>query len=154
MKKLFIMFALISVCVDMSMTAAFAYYDAGALNSQYMRDLRVHEAMTRSRNKSAIVTAKTAPKADSDVVLANINKITFVNNASIPSTELFDVVSDKINKPMNAENVSQIRKDIMKYYQERGYFSALASVVSQDTQTGELIIEIKEGGKNSILIQE
>jgi hemolysin activation/secretion protein len=42
----------------------------------------------------------------------------------------------------------------MKYYQEKGYFSAIAVVNSQDFQTGELVIEVREGGRNSITIQE
>ena len=55
---------------------------------------------------------------------------------------------------MNIENISAIRKDIMRYYQSKGYFSAVALVTAQDYQTGSLTIEIKEGGKNSIVIEE
>lgn len=153
MKKAVILFFVFVMASEISFASSFGAYDAGAVNSQYMRDLRVHEAATRAKNNSAIISTKTMPKTQADVTTADIKAVIFVNNSSIPSSELLNVIEDKINKPMTPENVTAIRKDIMKYYQDRGYFSALAMVVSQDTQNGELVIEIKEGGKNSIQIQ-
>ena len=162
MKKSFILFTLFCLTANISLASAFGGYDAGAVNSQYMRDLRTHEAITRAKNKSAIVTTKkNTPLQQRElqeqrdkIINANIKTITFVNNASIPSQDLLNVVSDKINLPMSAENISDIRKNIMKYYQSNGYYSAVAVVASQDSETGEVVIEIKEGGKNSITIQE
>ena len=162
MKKSFILFTLFCLTANISLASAFGGYDAGAVNSQYMRDLRTHEAITRAKNKSAIVTTKkNTPLQQRElqeqrdkIINANIKTITFVNNASIPSKDLLNVVSDKINLPMSAENISDIRKNIMKYYQSNGYYSAVAVVASQDSETGEVVIEIKEGGKNSITIQE
>ncbi len=154
MKKLFVLLTVISAAICINTQPAFCIYDAGALNTQYTRDLRVHEAVTRTKNKSAIVSTKTAPKTQDEVTASNIKSITFVNNSSIPSNLLQDVVADKINQPMTTENISAIRKDIMKYYQDRGFFSAVAMVVSEDSQTGELVIDVKEGGRNSIQIQD
>lgn len=154
MKKLFILSLMSFIISNFVCLAGVAYYDAGALNSQSMRDLRTHEMVTRAKNKSAIVTTKMPPKTQEQVTGSDIKSIIFVNNASIPSNVLFELVKDKINKPMTPENISVIRKDIMKYYQEQGFFSAIAMVASQDSQNGELIIEIKEGGRNSITIQE
>ncbi len=153
MKKIVLLFCVLLMTSEISFAASFGAYDAGAVNSQYMRDLRVHEAAVRAKNRSAIISTKTTPKTQAEVTTSDIKAIIFVNNSSIPSSELLSVVQDKINKPMTSENITAIRKDIMKYYQDRGYFSALAMVVSQDTVNGEVVIEIKEGGKNSIQIQ-
>lgn len=151
MKKVII---LLTVLCTLSNICYASSYDAGAINSQYMNDLRVHEATVRSKNKSAIVSTKTVPKTQEEVTASEIKSVTFVNNNSISSNELEAVVQNKINQPMSTENISAIRKDIMKYYQDRGFFSAVALVVSQDSQTGELVIEVREGGKNSIIIQD
>ena len=153
MKKIILLSGVLLMVSQAAFAASYGTYDAGAVNSQYMTDLRTHEAAVRAKNKSAIISTKTTPKTQAEVTTSDIKSITFVNNDSIPSSELLNVVEDKINKPMTSENITEIRKDIMKYYQERGYFSALAMVVSQDSQNGGLVIEIKEGGKNSIQIQ-
>ena len=42
----------------------------------------------------------------------------------------------------------------MRYYQSKGYFSAVAMVTAQNTINGSITIEVREGGKNSIIIQE
>ena len=84
---------------------------------------------------------------------SNIKAISFVGNDSISSTVLNNLLKDKIDQPMSAENIAAIRKTVMKFYQEQGFFSAVAMVLSQDSQTGELVIEVREGGKNSIQIQ-
>ena len=153
MKKIFIFLGIITFFSNISY-AQYGGFDAGTLNRQYVQDLRTHEAITRARQHSAIVTPKTGTQLPKEVTNVNIKSITFVNNNSIPSAVLNNIVKDKLNQPMNAENVAAIRRDIMKFYQDQGYFSALAMVVSQDSQTGELTIEIREGTKNSIQIQD
>ncbi|MBQ9245113.1 hypothetical protein IJ182_02470 [bacterium] len=157
MKKLlaifFIIFATAGIAKASGGFGAGAY-DAGSLNRDYVRDMRIHEVSTREKNRnSAIISTKTTPKTQEQVISSDIKSIVFVNNNSIPSSQLQAVVRDKINQPMTQENISAIRKDIMRYYQNQGFFSAVALVASQDTQTGELVIEIKEGGKNSIQIE-
>ncbi len=162
MKKIFVLFTLFVFTSNISLASAFGGYDAGAVNSQYMRDLRTHEAITRAKNRSAIITTnKKTPQQQqaiqeqtNKIINSNIKSITFVNNNSIPSQDLLNAVSDKINMPMSPENISAIRKNIMKYYQDKGFYSAVAIVAAQDSETGEVVIEIKEGGKNSITIQE
>lgn len=162
MKKLFVLFSLFAITANVSVASQFGGYDAGAINSQYMRDLRTHEAVTRAKSKSAIVTTnKQTPLQQREIqeqrdkiINTDIKSITFINNNSISSKDLLNVVSDKINMPMSAENIAAIRKDVMKYYQSQGFYSAVAMVASQDSQTGDIIIEIKEGGRNSITIQE
>lgn len=154
MKKLFVLCLMLFAVSEASFAAGIGSYDAGALNTQYMRDLRTHEIATRAKNKSAIVSTKMPPKTQEQVISSEIKSIVFVNNSSVSSAELFNIIKDKVNKPMTPENISAIRKDIMKYYQNLGFFSAIVMVASQDTQSGELILDIKEGGRNSITIQE
>ncbi len=154
MKKLLILCLILFAVYEASYAAGIGAYDAGALNTQYMRDLRTHEMATRAKSKSAIVSTKMPPQTQEQLTSSEIKSIIFVNNSSISSNELLEIIKDKINKPMTPENISAIRKDIMKYYQEHGFFSAVVMVASQDYQNGELILEIKEGGRNSITIQE
>ena len=60
--------------------SAMGGYDAGSINSQYMRDLRIHEMATRERSKNAIIKkvkyigaeAPTAAKAFSPISLPTI----------------------------------------------------------------------------------
>lgn len=154
MKKLLILCLMLFALSDISFAAGMGAYDAGALNTQYMRDLRTHDMVTRAKSKSAIVSTKMPPKTQESLTSSEINSVVFVNNASIPTSELLAVIKDKINAQMTPENISAIRKAIMKYYQDNGFFSAVVMVASQDSQNGELILEIKEGGRNSITIQE
>ena len=151
MKKLLVLLIMISGIVN----AAYAMgYDAGAINQQYVRDLRTHEAITRARAKNnAIISTKTQPKTQEQVTAATIKSISFVNNNSIPSNQLEALVYDKINQPMTTENISAIRKTIMRYYQNQGFFSAVVMLSSQDTSTGTLVFDVKEGSRNSILIE-
>ena len=155
MRKLLTVLFLFCCMSDMSIASPFGGYDAGAMNSQYMQDLRTHEAFTRARAKNdAIISTKTTPKPEQQISSAPLKSIVFINNNSIPSETLINVVQSSFNEPMNAVNIAKIRKDIMKYYQENGFYSALVMVNSENPQTGELVLEIKEGGKNSIQIQD
>lgn len=157
MKKIIVLFAILVITAEYSIAnVGFNYgaMDAGSINQRYTRDMRTHEFQTRAKSKSAIVTTKTQPQTQQQVTTSNLKSVIFINNSSIPSKELLAVISSKINKPMSIENISAIRKDIMRYYQSKGYFSAVAIVTAQDFQTGSLTIEIKEGGKNSIIIEE
>ncbi len=154
MKKLFAVLFILCCFSDISMASALGGYDAGSLNSQYMRDLRTHEAITRARTKNeTFVSTKRAPKTEEQIATSPLKSIIFLNNKSINSDVLLNVVRNKINQPMTPENISAIRKELMRFYQSNGYYSALVMVNSQDTQRGELILEINEGGKNSIEIQ-
>lgn len=154
MKKIFIMFAISCLTANISLAAGMPTFDAGTLNRENIRDMRLHEYETRARNKNnSIISTKQIKSSEPQVPVSNIRTVDFINNNSIPSAELLDVIQDKINKPMNNENISAIRKDIMRYYQSKGFFSALAMISVQDTQTGTIVFDIKEGGKNSIIIE-
>ncbi len=160
MKKLLVLSILICGISNFAYAASLGGYDAGAMNTQYVRDMRMHEAITREKNRSrsAIVSpAKpTTPEPrqqEQSIVASEIKSVVFINNYSIPSNQLLYAIQNDINKPMTPENISKIRKDVMRYYQNNGFFSAIAQVVSQDTQNGEIVIEVTEGGRNSIQIE-
>ena len=152
MKKLLVLSSLLLFAANASF-AQYAGFDAGTLNREYVRDLRTHEAITRARSNSAIVTPKAGTQMPKELSASDIKAISFVGNESISSAVLNNLLKDKINQPMSAENIAAIRKTVMRFYQEQGFFSAVAMVLSQDSQTGELVIEVREGGKNSIQIQ-
>ncbi len=153
MKKLIITLAVLFVAQTITYASQFGGMDAGALNSQYMKDLRLHEAVSRAKDKNAIITKKAEPDTE-QTVNADLKSIVFINNKAVSTDKLLSLVGNKINKPMTAENISQIRKDIMKYYQSLGYYSAIATVNSENAAEGELVIQIDEGSLNSITIQE
>ncbi len=150
--------SIVFILLIANMNSAIAFnvggMDAGAVNRQYAQDMRIHEIKSRSQNRSAIVKPKTAlqEKTIPDVV-TEIKNISFVNNVNIPTQELSMVVEDKINQPMNAQNLASIRKDLMKYYQANGYYSAVPIITKQDNTTGTIVIQIEEGSKNSIIIE-
>lgn len=129
--------------------------DAGAINRQYVQDMKIHEYKMRSNQKSsAIVQPKTSVQQQVvPDVTSEIKTITFVGNKNVPSSELLSLVKKKINQPMNAKNIADIRRDVMRYYQASGYYSAVPIISSQDNTTGSLVIQIEEGTKNSIVIE-
>ena len=156
MKKILCLLVLfVATNYNMAIANPFGAMDPGAINTQYMKELRFHEAKTRARQKSAIV--KTSEKVQQEVVEAQevgeIQTINFVGNNVFSAEQLKSVVKDKIGAPLSPENVSLIRRSIMKFYQSQGYYSAIPIVVSQNNKTGEIVFEIQEGTKNSIVIE-
>lgn len=155
MKKLLTIAFLLFVSSNSSVSFAF---DAGTINSDLVRDMVIHDAMKRETRKVEIqqkekaATDNTPIKNASQAALSDIKYVSFINNSSIPSKELFSVVQNYVNQPMNVQNVSLIRKEIMKYYQKKGFYSALVTINSENTQTGELVLNVVEGGKNSITV--
>ncbi len=154
MKKVFLLLCAFLMFENVSVASAIGGYDPGAINSQYMRDLRIHELETRAREKSAIVNTNRRIEKNQNVpVSAKIKSITFVNNKSIPSSELLRVVSYALNKTATSESIADLRKKIIRYYQSRGFYSAVVFPNTNNLAAGELIFEINEGGLNSITIE-
>lgn len=158
MKKIFSLLFITALISNMAIANGLGGFDAGSVGRQNELDLRLHEIEKRGKkNTDAFITTRTTPqsqtqKQEQQISSSPIKSVVFLNNSSIASSELAYAVRDQINAPMTVENISLMRKEIMKYYQDRGYFSAVATMVSQDTQTGQVIFDIKEGGKNSIQI--
>ena len=83
MKKVLILSVLLFVAnYNMAIANPFGGMDPGAINTQYMKELRFHEMKTRARQKSAIVN--TGEKTQNEVVEAQevgeIQSINFVGN--------------------------------------------------------------------------
>ena len=129
--------------------------DPGAINSQYMRDIRLHEVKMNAKKKnSSIVQPKTEiNKQEIPDVVPNLKSLVFVNNKYFSTSQLLALVNDKIDKPLSAENISSIRRSIMNFYQSKGFYSALPIIVSQDNTKGELVIDVNEGTRNSIIFE-
>lgn len=156
MKKLFCLLCLVTIALSNSAIAnQFGGMSPGAINTQNVRDLRLHEVNTRAKQRSAIVQPKTAQMEKPVIpeVVSNLNSIRFTNNANFTSAQLQEVTKDYIGKPLSVENIAQIRRDLMKFYQHRGFYSAIPIIVSQNGSTGELVIEMQEGSKNSITFE-
>ena len=159
MKKVFVSIITVFLIINAYPVFALPGVDVGSVNSKAVLDMKLHEAVSRSREKNEAIKKEQELERKNELdkinqaALADIKYVTFVNNLSISSKELFIVIQKYINQPMNPANVSAIRKDIMRYYQKKGYYSVLAMITSENTQTGELILDIKEGGRNSITIE-
>ena len=156
MKKLFCLLCLATIALSNAAIASqFGGMSPGAINTQNIRDLRFHEANTRAKQRSAIVQPKTAQMEKPVIpdVVSNLNSIKFTNNANFTSAQLQEITKDYIGKPLSVENIAQIRRDLMNFYQKRGFYSAIPIIVSQNGSTGELVIEMQEGSKNSIIFE-
>ena len=155
MKKLFIILGIILFTHNICFASAMGGYDAGSINSQYMRDLRIHEMATRERSKNAII--KTNIKQENQMqnipAASTIKTVKFINNKSIPSSDLTRILAGKLNVAATEESIADIRKQVIKYYQANGFYSALAFPDTSNLKSGELIIEIREGSKNSIVVE-
>ena len=155
MKKFVCLLSILSIyAVEPVFANVMGGMDPGAINSQYMRDMRTFEVKSRAKQKNAIVKQTAIEKAEATPVqTSDIKTITFVNNRVFSSAQLTSLVKDKLNQPMNFENIAAIRKSLMKFYQSNGYYSAVPIIVSQDNTTGELVIQMDEGTRNSIVIE-
>ena len=159
MKKIFSLLFIMAIVSNVTFANGLGGFDAGSIGRQNELDLRLHEIEKRGKkNTDAFITTKSNPQSQTQrqvqqISASPIKSVAFINNNSIASSELAYAVRDQINQPMTPENISLMRKEIMKYYQGKGYFSAVATMVSQDTQEGMVVFDIKEGGKNSIMIE-
>ena len=156
MKKVLILSVLLLVAnYNIAIANPFGSVDPGAINTQYMKELRLHDMKSRARQKSAIIN--TSEKTQNEIVetqeVGEIQSINFVGNNVFSSQQLQQIVKDKIGTPLSAENVAAIRRSLMKFYQSQGYYSAIPIVVAQNNKTGEIVFEIQEGTKNSIVIE-
>ena len=160
MKKILISsLILFAVIPSETAFASIEAFDAGAINAYNVDDMIWHDAVTRERKKQEIIKKEKATTEqkklleENKAALTDIKNVTFLNNNSISTQELTNVIKKHINEPMSPNNVSQLRKEIMKYYQQKGFYSVLAVVSSTNNQTGEVVIDIKEGGRNSITVE-
>ena len=153
MKKL--IFSIFMVFAAAGMSFAAIGYDAGSLNQQYVRDMRIHEFQTHAQNKNAIIQKEKAEeqgKVAAPTTIKTINNIRFSGNYAIPAGDLSRVVSSYIGKPATDTNISAVRKLVTKYYQANGYYSAIVVPDATSITTGLLTFNIQEGTKNSITI--
>lgn len=154
MKKLFILICVVSVSTNMAF-AAMGAFDAGAINREYMQDMRRHEFQTREKDRASLIqkeheTEKKSLNIPDSTVLKNIS---FVGNQAVSSETLFRIVESNIGEKVNEQTVSNMRKMILKYYNSNGYFSAIVFADITKISDGELIFQIKENGINSITIE-
>ncbi len=153
-KNLCILALFLLISGDLAFAGALGGMDPGAINSQYMRDIRNYEIKSRAKDRSAIVKqSEESEQAQQAAETSLIKSVKFIGNNNFPSSQLLPIIQDKINQPMTAENLAAIKKIIMKFYQSEGYYSALPIIVSQDTKNGEVVLEIQEGSKNSIILE-
>lgn len=156
MKKILcVLVLLIATNYNLAIANPLGGMDPGVINTQYMKELRFHEMKTRAKQKNAIMNTTERPQKEivETQEVGEIQSINFVGNNAFSSEQLQEVVKDKIGTPLSTENVSIIRRNLMKFYQSQGYYSAIPVVVSQNNKTGEIVFEVQEGTKNSIVIE-
>ena len=84
---------------------------------------------------------------------AVIKTITFKGNEAVSSNNLLKILESNIGQTATEQNIAGMRKLLTRYYNASGYYSALIFPDISKLSSGELIFEIKEGGKNSVTIQ-
>ncbi len=127
-------------------TGTIGSYDPGLINSQYMKEIKIFQT-----NKSKPEIFQIDKPLEKSFTL---KQVTFVNNQVCNTQELESVVADKIGKEMAPSDLVMMERSIMKYYQSKGYTSAIASVSSTDKSAGIVIINLKEGQENSVQVEE
>ncbi len=148
MKKVLIILCALCITNNFVSASVMDVYDPGSLNQQYTREMRLHEFAARSKNhQNAIINTNAKQQTE------NSNTSSFVNNNLISTNDLNRVASYSLNKKATSENISALRSLITRYYQSNGYFSAIVTPNINNIQNGELILEIKEGSKNSIVVE-
>ena len=155
MKKL--IFSIFMIFATAGLSFAAIGYDAGSLNQQYVRDMRIHEIQTRAQNRSAIIQKEKAEEQQQQKVMVptsatTIQNIRFSGNYAIPAGDLARVSSGYLGKPATEANISAVRKLITKYYQANGYYSVIVVPDASSLTSGTLTFQINEGTKNSITI--
>ncbi len=126
-------------------TGTIGSYDPGLINSQYMKEIKIFQT-----NKSKPEIFQIDKPLEKSFTL---KQVTFVNNQVCNTQELESVVADKIGKEMAPSDLVMMERSIMKYYQSKGYTSAIASVSSTDKNAGIVIINLQEGQENSVQIE-
>lgn len=162
MKKIISLgFLIVFISSGIAVAGQFGGMDPGVMNTQYMYELRRYEAKSRVPKKSAIIQSNKTETERKDAVenppvpeeTVDLQSVQFVNNRVFPSSQLLKVVKDNLNKPMTPQNLASLRKNIMRFYQMNGYYSAVAIIAAENNKTGEVTIEIQEGPKNSITFE-
>lgn len=155
MKRTLIILCIMAISgMDSAFAVSLGGVDPGAINTQYMKDIRTFDARSRAKQRSAIIEKRTGENAQTvSAEVSVIKSVKFVNNNNFSSSQLLPIIQDKINQPMTVENISAIRKSIMKFYQANGFYSAVAIIAASDNTSGELVIQIDEGTKNSITVE-
>ena len=150
MKKSFSIIMLFSIILSASTAfgAAMGGYDAGSINSQYMKDIRTFDL--RKENQKRIQQIE---RPQQIVTTGNLSSVSFVNNRAFSEKTLQGIVQEFIGQPMNPSTIMQMRKKIMKFYQSNGYYSAVAVVENDNMREGTLTFRIQEGTKDSIQIE-
>ncbi|MBQ4123379.1 hypothetical protein IJD44_06635 [bacterium] len=154
MKRLLVLICTILVSANMSF-AGMGTFDAGTLNREQMRDMRMHEFQTREKSKANLIQREKelTQKTSNIPVSAVIKTINFDGNEAISSQALYEVVDSNIGQVATEQNVVTMRNMLLKYYNANGYYSAIVFPDITQLSSGVMIFRIKEGGKNSITVE-
>lgn len=154
MKNIFIFIFAVYLSVNTTF-ASIGAFDAGSINQQYTRDMRLHEIQTRAKDRSSIIQKQKEPQKVNQIIPSSaiIQSISFIGNDNIPSQDLLRIVEANIGETASEQNISNMRKLLVKYYNANQFYSAIIFPDESNISSGELIFQIKEGGKNSITIE-
>lgn len=147
MKKFLFLIMVLAISQQISLaTTTMGSYDPGLINSQYMKEIKIFEA---GRSKPEIFKIDTPLQKT-----FTLKQVNFVNNEACNSDELQSLIADKIGKEMAPSDLALMERSIMKYYQSKGYISAIATVTNTDKNSGVITINVKEGQENSVKVEE
>ena len=106
MKRLLVLICTILVSANMSF-AGMGTFDAGTLNREHLRDMRMHEFQTREKSKANLIQREKelTQKTSNIPVSAVIKTINFDGNEAISSQALYEVVDSNIGQVATEQNV-------------------------------------------------
>lgn len=142
MKKLTILMILTVFSSGLAYGSQFGSYDAGIINSQYLKEFKLFE---KDKKVPEILDKKP------ETFL--LNAVNFENNNSCTSDELTQLVNDKIGQDITPADISDMRKTITQYYQSKGFASVVVTTSLNEITDGNVLFNIEEGPQNSIEVE-
>ncbi len=151
MNKKLSFFVLFSIILSASTAfgAAMGGYDAGLVNSQYMKDIRTFDLRKENAKRAQQIEA---PQVQQRIAAGNLVSVSFINNRAYSEKTLQGIVQEYIGGPLTPTTLMEMRKKIMKFYQSNGYYSAVAIVENENMREGTVTFRMQEGSKDSIQI--
>lgn len=145
MKKLLLLIFGLFALNQYSYASMMGSYDPGLINSQYMKEIKIFE---RTKEKPMILSDKPLEKT------FTLKEVIFENNTACSPAELNALVSGRIGQEMAPSDIADLERTVTRYYQNKGYTSAIVNVSHKNKQTGTITLSIQEGPENSIRVEE
>ena len=94
---------------------------------------------------------KTDNTKNTELLKVLVKEFVFEGNKKFPTSELQDLVKNKLNKELTYADLREVLQDISFYYRSKGYL-ATAYLPEQSIESGIIVIRVAEGVIGKIVI--